>query len=152
LSINRFFLDPPQQTLRIVTLAREALEHRGISEPARHVAVVRKHWKLGDNGLVMIKKTPFTESEVEQIRSLCPTQGYEPMALPGAELDNPFSTYLRGSDPEQFYRAYPFDVRPPTDDRPFFFNTFKVATFADSLRLRDRIDPFRVYNFDAVFI
>ena len=149
LSINRFFLEPPQQTLRAVTLAREALEQRGVSEPARHIAVVRKHWDLG---AVMVKKTPFTEREIEQIRRLCATRGFEPVALPGEDLDNAFTAYLRQADAEQFYRAYPFDVRPPTDDWPFFFNTFKVATFADSLRVRDRIDPFRVYNFDAVFI
>jgi hypothetical protein len=74
------------------------------------------------------------------------------MALPGEDLDNPFTAYLREPDPERFYQAYPFDVRPPTDDRPFFFNTFKIATFVDSVHLRDRMDPFRVYNFDAVFI
>jgi hypothetical protein len=152
LSINRFFLDPPQQTLRIVTLAREALEGRGASEPARHIVVVRKRWALGDNGLVMIKKTPFTEQETKQIRNLCATRAFEPVALPGEELENPFTAYLQEADPERFYRAYPFDVRPATDDQPFFFNTFKVAAFADSLRLRDRIEPFRVYNFDAVFI
>jgi hypothetical protein len=152
LSINRFFLDPPQQTLRVVTLAREALERRGVREPARHVAVVRRPSLLGDNGLVMVKKTPFTEQEVEQIRNLCVSRAFELVALTGEKLDNPFTAYLREADPEQFYRAYPFDVRPPTDDRPFFFNTFKVATFLDSLRLRDRIEQIRVYNFDAVFI
>jgi hypothetical protein len=89
---------------------------------------------------------------VEQIRSLCATRAFELVALPGEELDNPFTAYLREADPERFYQVYPFDVRPPTDDRPFFFNTFKVASSLDSLRLRDRIEPFRVYNFDAVFI
>jgi hypothetical protein len=152
LSVNRFFLDPPQQTLRIVTLAREALERRGVREPARHVAVVRKRWDIADNGLVMVKKTPFTEREIDQIRSLCATRAFEPVALPGEDLDNPFTAYLREPDSERFYRAYPFDVRPPTDDQPFFFNTFKIAAFVDSLRLRDRIDPFRVANYDAVFI
>jgi SAM-dependent methyltransferase len=152
LSINRFFLDPPQQTLRIVTLAREALERRGVRAPARHIVVVRKRWAKGDNGLVMIKKTPFTELEAKQIQNLCATRAFEPVALPGEELENPFTAYLQEADPERFYKAYPFDVRPPTDNQPFFFNTFKVAAFADSLRLRDRIEPFRVYNFDAVFI
>jgi hypothetical protein len=152
LSINRYMLEPPQQTLRIVTLAREALERRGVKEPARHIAVVRKRWEHGDNGLVMIKKTPFSEREIEQIRSLCETRAFETIVLPGQDLDNPFTAYLREADPERFYQAYPFDVRPPTDDRPFFFNTFKIGTFVDSVRLRDRMDELRVYNFDAVFI
>jgi spermidine synthase len=152
LSINRFFLDPPQQTLRIVTLAREALERRSVREPARHVAVVHRTSALGNNGLVMVKKTPFTDRELEQIRSLCATRAFDVIALPGEELDNPFTAYLRETDPERFYRTYPFDVRPPTDDQPFFFNTLKVGTVIDALHLRDRIEPSRVYNFDAVFI
>jgi spermidine synthase len=152
LSVNRFFLDPPQQTLRIVTLAREALERRGIRNAAEHIVVVRRRWPLGDNGLVMVKKTPFTKQELEQIRNLCVSRAFEPIALPGENLDNAFTAYLREPDPERFYQTYPFDVRPPTDDRPFFFNTFKTDDFVDSLKLRDSMDPFRVYNFDAVFI
>jgi hypothetical protein len=152
LSVNRFLLNPPQQTLRIVTLAREALERRGIRNPAEHIVVVSMRWELGDNGLVMVKKTPFTKPELEHLRSLCASRAFEPIALPGENLDNPFTEYLRAADTERFYQTYPFDVRPPTDDRPFFFNTFKVSTFVDSIRLRDSMDPFRVYNFDAVFI
>ena len=30
-----------------------------------------------------------------------------------------------GADKEAFYAAYPFDVRPATDDAPFFFNFYK---------------------------
>ena len=29
------------------------------------------------------------------------------------------------ADPEGVYEAYRFDIRPPTDDRPFFFHYFK---------------------------
>ncbi|MBI3268304.1 MAG: hypothetical protein HYZ53_04725 [Planctomycetes bacterium] len=40
LSVNRFFLEPPQQTLRVVTLAREALARRGVADPARSIVAV----------------------------------------------------------------------------------------------------------------
>jgi hypothetical protein len=152
LSINRFFLDPPQQTLRIVTLAREALERRGVKEPARHLVVVRKRNPLDMNGIVLVKKAPFTDAEVDHVRAVCARMKFEPVSLPGTELDNAFTAYLRTPDPEAFYQDYAFDVRPPSDDRPFFFNTFKVATFADSLRLRASVEDIRVYNYDAVFI
>ena len=152
LSINRFFLDPPQQTLRVVTLAREALARRGIRHAPLHIAVVRKAHPLGNNGLVMIKKAPFTIDEVEKIERLSTQAGYEQIALPGRTLANPFTAYLNEAVPERFYRTYPFDVRPPSDDRPFFFNTFKISALRDSLQLRGRIESLRVYNFDAVFI
>ncbi|MEC9047699.1 MAG: hypothetical protein VYA51_06775, partial [Planctomycetota bacterium] len=37
-----------------------------------------------------------------------------------------------GEDKQHFYEAYPFDVRPATDDAPFFFNFYKWSgLFAD---------------------
>lgn len=151
-SMNRFFLEPPQQTLRVVTLAREALERRGVKDAARCLVVVRKNSPHGNNGLVMMKKTPFTDGELAKVNEVVERCGFEPIAVPGIDLKNPFTAYLQSSDVESFYRAYPFDIRPPTDDRPFFFNTFKMSMLQDSLRLRESIEVVRRYNFDAVFI
>jgi hypothetical protein len=36
-----------------------------------------------------------------------------------------FNELLTSADRRQFYAAYPFDVTPPTDDRPFFGHYFK---------------------------
>ncbi|HEV3445878.1 MAG TPA: hypothetical protein VG099_14650 [Gemmataceae bacterium] len=152
LSINRFFLEPPQQTLRVVTLAREALERRGLHDAARHIVVARKNTPLGNNGLVMVKKTPFTAEEVAKVACVCHKAGFEPIAVPGQELHNAFTDYLQAASPETYYRNYPFDVRPPTDDQPFFFNTFKINSLLQSLQLRESVEPVRRYNLDAVFI
>ncbi|HEY3067182.1 MAG TPA: hypothetical protein VGL09_15420 [Methylomirabilota bacterium] len=152
LAVNRFFLDPPHQTLRVVTLARDALARRGIDEPARHVVAIKKDSPLGNNGLVLVKLTPFTVDEIETLRALCGSLGFEPVALPGERLQNVFTEYLAAPNVERFYAAYPYDVRPPTDDRPFFFNTFRISAFSSALRARQHIDPLRVYNYDAVFI
>jgi hypothetical protein len=153
LSINRFFLQPPQQTLRIATLAREALQRRGIVDVRPHLVVVaRKTAERGNNGLVMVKNVPFTSSELATIDALCDKCAFEPIAMPGKDLHNPFTDYLASADPDAFYRTYPFNVRPPSDDRPFFFNTFKLDALMDSLRLRQSIESERRYNFDAVFI
>jgi SAM-dependent methyltransferase len=152
LSINRFFLDPPDQTLRVVTLAREALGRRGIRDSAGHVAAIKKGSPLGDNGLVLVKVAPFTAAEIQTLRRLCESLGFEPVALPGARSESPLSEYLAAPEPAAFYETYPFDVRPPTDDRPFFFNTLKISALLGSLELRQLIEPIRVYNFDAVFI
>jgi hypothetical protein len=152
LAVNRFFLDPPHQTLRVVTLAREALARRGINQPTRHVVAIKKDSPLGDNGLVLVKAMPFTADEMETVRALCGSLGFELVALPREGLQNVFTEYLATPNTERFYEAYPYDVRPPTDDRPFFFNTFRISAFVKSLGARQHIDPMRVYNYDAVFI
>ena len=152
LAVNRFFLDPPHQTLRVVTLAREALARRGITEPARHIVAIKKESPLGDNGLVLVKLAPFTADEIDTVTKLCASLGFELVALPRGGFQNVFTEYLATPSLERFYDAYPHDVRPPTDDRPFFFNTFKISAFFESLSARQHVDPFRVYNYDAVFI
>jgi hypothetical protein len=38
---------------------------------------------------------------------------------------------IAARDREQFYASYPSDVRPTTDDRPFFFHTTKLANQFD---------------------
>jgi hypothetical protein len=37
-----------------------------------------------------------------------------------------YARLVRASDREQFYASYPSDIRPTTDDRPFFFHTTKL--------------------------
>ena len=37
-----------------------------------------------------------------------------------------YARLVRAPDPEQFYEAYRWDIRPTTDDRPFFFHTTKL--------------------------
>ena len=38
-----------------------------------------------------------------------------------------YARLIAAPDREQFYASYPADVRPTTDDRPFFFHTTKLA-------------------------
>jgi hypothetical protein len=43
--------------------------------------------------------------------------------LPGTSKSTPFRDLLLSANPESFYDSYPFDIRPVSDDRPFFFYT-----------------------------
>jgi hypothetical protein len=45
---------------------------------------------------------------------------------PGTRLETPFRDLLLSTDLKRFYQRYPFDVRPVTDDRPFFFYTVQA--------------------------
>lgn len=53
-----------------------------------------------------------------------------------------------GAAKEEFYAAYPFDVRPATDDAPFFFNFYKWSgLFGDHRRSQDG----GVFNYHSDF-
>ena len=95
-----------------------------------------RSWQVG---LILVKNGAFTEREVEQIRTFARYQDLDLVALPDlteAEtnqrnvLDEPvyyqaFQQVL--AQPDLLYDTHAYDVRPATDDRPFFFHFFRWA-------------------------
>ncbi len=120
LSITRWLHQPPRETLKVVTVASAALAGRGVGDPARYIAVLR----LGNIGNTLIKRTPFTSEEIERLVRVAGERGFRFLHLPTAAGDNALSDFLNAPSAEaraEFIDAYPYDVRPATDDRPFFF-------------------------------
>jgi hypothetical protein len=144
-SVQRwFFPEMPRETLRIVSLGAEALRRQGIQQPDRHILVWRMKVPLTPDwapqfsgqvipqelstGTALIKRSPFDETEIEHIESLCRQAPQCVMVYaPGRQIPNPFTTLLQAQDPESFYKAYPLWVDPTTDSRPFFFYTLKPS-------------------------
>ena len=116
-------LQTPSEILRISATALEAARRAGIPHPERNILVAGFSSKKEDayGGTMLLKRTPFTEAELAEVRAeLAPP--LFPLYLPGEPgLDNPFSRLLTAPDPAAFYAAYPLNVTPPTDDKPFFY-------------------------------
>lgn len=133
LVVERWLQMPPSETLRAGATAVEALRRSGAADPAARLVVLR-NWQLG---LILVKNGAFTAAEMEQVRAFCRAQELDLVAMPGlteAEtnrynvLQEP--VYYRAfrdllADAEALYAAQAYDIRPPTDDRPFFFHFFK---------------------------
>jgi hypothetical protein len=128
LAFTRWGLEPPRESLRLLSLARVALARLGEGEPWRHVIVVRqgtlqdaKGWGALDT--VLISRKPFTADDLTRARQAIRDAGFQAIYLPDEAASNPFAELLRARDPRAFYEQYPFNVRPVDDDRPFFFYT-----------------------------
>jgi len=127
LVFTRWGFDPPRESLRLVTLAMDALARLGQSDPARHVMVVRDDssrlhgWGAQDT--VLISLEPFSDADISRARQLFSETKLEPVYLPGDGSNTPFSQLLTSPNPPAFWRDYRFDVSPVSDDRPFFFYT-----------------------------
>jgi hypothetical protein len=127
LSITRWVADG----LRLVSLAQAACEARGWSA-AERLAIVRH----GRVATFLLKRTPFSAAEVSQIQDVATRMGFEILYAPNAvtapdeDVDGTqtgdYARLIQASDPTQFYRDYRQDIRPTTDDRPFFFHTTKL--------------------------
>jgi hypothetical protein len=133
LVLERWMQLPPSETLRVAATAVEALRRTGSDDPGMHLAVIRD-WQVS---LILVGKDALTAEDLLRIREFCRAHSLDLVALPGlAEtevnrynvLDQP--VYFREvrellAEPERVYAAQGFDVRPATDDRPFFFHFFK---------------------------
>ena len=137
LAFTRWGFDPPRESLRLVTLATEALGQLGEKEAWRHFLVARENTALltgwGATDTVMISRKPYSDADVARAHELFADAHMELVYVPGT-TGNPFERFLRG-DREAFFRNYRYDVTPVGDDRPFFFYTVQprdVWNFLDS--------------------
>jgi hypothetical protein len=111
--------------LRLVSLARAVCEARGW-DPSRHVAVVQ-HDKLAT---FLFKRQPFSAAETEMIRRASAELDFTVLWAPGPTAGDPANDYARlvtAQPAAAFYDAHPDDVRPTTDNRPFYFLTTKLG-------------------------
>jgi spermidine synthase len=136
---NRWFSDPPVESLRVVSLAREALARRGITDPSGHVAVVRtdaSETLMTSLGSILIKKSPFTAAEIATLEHFAAEMGfivtYAPRAAvagagaPPPSHNEPDFEALLAPGGAAFVADYAFDISPVSDDRPFFFNRVPI--------------------------
>jgi hypothetical protein len=127
LAFTRWGFDPPRESLRLVTLAMDALARLGENDPAKHVIAVREDstkiqgWGAMDT--VLISRKPFGQADLDRARTLIVESKFETVYLPGDPARNAFGALLASRDPHAFLREYPYDVSAVGDDRPFFFYT-----------------------------
>jgi spermidine synthase len=126
LNVMRHEWIPPREMLRAVCTAVGALRRSGVDRPAGHLAVVAANDARFT--ALLVKKTPFTADEVARLRDWTAGSRFFHVAYPSPADDsrprNLYQAYLGLGDPVRervFESAYPFDVRPVDDDRPFFF-------------------------------
>jgi hypothetical protein len=118
LTITRWVFDG----LRLVSLAQEACEHRGWDAKPR-LAIVQ-HGKVAT---FLLKKSPFSAPELTTLRDAARRLGFQVLYAPDTrDNDNEYARLIGAPDRERFYETFPQDVRPTTDDRPFFFHTTKL--------------------------
>ncbi|HTS30335.1 MAG TPA: hypothetical protein VMH81_30895 [Bryobacteraceae bacterium] len=125
LSITRWGFEPPRESLRLCSLAIEALGQLGESEAWRHVMVGRTGSAVGwgATDYVLISRKPFGQADIDRARALFDVAHMQTMYLPGVETHNQFYDLLHSANPEDYERRYTFDISPVSDNRPFFFYT-----------------------------
>jgi len=138
LTISRWVFDG----LRLVSLAQEACAARGL-DASQHLAIVR----LDEVVTFLLKKTPFTNEDVQRLHTLAADLGFSILYAPGLEPSPAavepvemqqtgtsaadYRRLIMAEDRQRFLETYPLDVSATTDDRPFFFHTTRLANQFD---------------------
>ncbi|MBM3123614.1 MAG: hypothetical protein FJZ87_00905 [Chloroflexi bacterium] len=131
---TRWLQDPPSEDLRLFALGVTALEEKAM-DPHTHIVAFRGY----NTATVLLKNGAFTLDEMSSMRAFLAARAFDLSYGPGVELQEtnlynilPVSKYhvayeqLLEADPrEEFFKDYEYDVRPPTDDHPFFGHYFK---------------------------
>jgi hypothetical protein len=128
LNVSRLLKLVGDEALRATVLTLAALERAGVAQPHRNVVVVLGSDIMGEPyGTILARLEPWTPDELVRIRALARERGHGVAFAPGRPFAGPWQQLATAPDLTTFCRAYPLDVCPPTDDRPFFFNMTRLG-------------------------
>lgn len=157
---TRWLQIPPSESGRLFALVHEALKQHGV-DPRTNIIAYRSLRTM----TILAKLQPFEPHEIEQTREFLKNRGYDAVYIPGItpselnrynQLQEPIYYQLFQSillNAEQTYKSYRFDVRPPSDDHPFFYHYFKWNQTPEILAtLGQTWQPFGGSGFFVLFI
>jgi len=145
LAITRWLKLPPRDSLKLFATARAALERMGVAAPEHRLAVLRS-W---NTTTLLVKNGVFAEKDLAETRAFARNRSFDLVYLPGMSprdanrynvLSEPYfyegAAAIAGPKRASFIERYKFDLRPATDDRPYFFDFFRWRAFNELLELR----------------
>lgn len=135
LTVSRWYLDGrPAETMRLAATGMAGWEAGGVADPRQHIAVVAfASSSAQTEGLstVLFKRQPFTAEEVAQLQETADALGFTVIYAPGVAPHETVGEFIAAPDHEAYIAAYPLDISPATDDRPFFFNLVLLGDLID---------------------
>jgi spermidine synthase len=128
LTVSRWY-DPsvPDETGRLISLAAATLMEMGITDPGRHVFLASQ----GTIATLVLSKSPFSASDVENLeRAAAEYQHHvlmSPSQVSGSDTLFRIITSADRKSLDNYTSSLEFDLTPPTDNRPFFFNQLPLS-------------------------
>jgi hypothetical protein len=157
LAVTRWVQTPPRDELKLFATAVAALEGMGL-KPTDRLVLIRS-WAMAT---LLVKKEPFRTPELSALRRWMEERLFDASYFPGiaAEEHNRFNVLERdyyfeaatafvagGQRREEFLRDYAFNVRPATDDRPYFFHFFRWRALPIMFSFRQSLIPFSEWGY-----
>jgi spermidine synthase len=139
LTLTRWIYAPDRQTVRVCTIADEAMRQLGLGDAAQHIFIAA----AADAGaemqysVIFLRRMPFRPEEARALRVLVELNGFRTLYSPDdSARPSVYRDYFAAPERAAFVRDYPYRIQPTTDDEPFFF---EHTRFFRLLRSRDSI-------------
>jgi hypothetical protein len=136
LSLNLYIIPPPRTELRLLATLARAAEASGIRDISRQVAAIRSWNTL----TLLVKESTLTTEDIRRIKSFAREKRFDLVYYPDirAEESNvyvkmpnnayagAFQRLMNRETRDKFIGDYLFDIRPVSDDKPFFHYYLKA--------------------------
>lgn len=129
ISISTWIDYPVNNPLKILATLVETLEGQGINQYSQHLAVIRSWGTI----TFLLKKSTLSDQDINRVRNFCDKLSFDLVILTGLKKeelqqynqlqDTLIFSYINAilsPDREAFYESYDFNIRPATDQRPYF--------------------------------
>ncbi|HLG15357.1 MAG TPA: hypothetical protein VJH03_12765 [Blastocatellia bacterium] len=135
LTMTRWYFEPPDQLLRLISLTRSMMAELGIGNPARHVILVRDASQGSDRtpATYIFKRSEFTDEEVKAIEGVATINHFQLLYTPLTRPPNVFTQMIEARDPAAVWESFETDVAPTWDNNPFFFNSIRLSNLGRAL-------------------
>lgn len=133
LNIATWVREPPRSLIRLVATVVEAAENQGYEEPFGHLGVLRS-WNLG---VVVFTNRSLEGERLVKMKQFADDRGFDLDYFPG-QSPGASPRYVKTGKPthsrlifklkdnrEDVYSNYEYNIRPTTDNRPYFYHFFR---------------------------
>ncbi|MGF6917028.1 spermidine synthase [Paraburkholderia sp. 40] len=147
LAITRWVTLPPRDVLKLFATGVLAMESTGVTQPFRRLVLIRG-W---NTATLLVKNGEFDDADIAALGTFCRARSFDVGYYPGMQadeanrynvLERPYffeaARALLSPGRDTFWARYKFDVRPATDDKPYFFHFFKWRSLPEFLALKGR--------------
>ncbi|MGB8593098.1 MAG: hypothetical protein WA755_14000 [Candidatus Acidiferrales bacterium] len=148
-----YFQLMPAEVYRLTCLAATALLQDGVTNPRAHIILLRhlrpsteEHPQAGA-ATMLVSRAPFTPEEIDRVEDLARRLQFELVLTPRYAIDPAFAALGSGNYKDSSLAGLPFNLSPPTDDCPFFFNLFSFRHAFDT-----HLWKFVVVSMQGVFV
>jgi hypothetical protein len=130
---------PSRNTLKMLATLVETHEKNSGSPVEDHLVAIRGWGTV----TYVLKKKPLVDAEAARIREFCENKFFDPVFLPGKEsFERTVYNQLQDDDffrladsivfgnRELLYRQYDFNIRPATDNIPYFSQFLKLNRYS----------------------